>query len=58
MADPPVHAPGLADRSHKVGAHLWQIPAGPESAVRTRARRIHGEAWCKWHPGRRQAIRP
>ncbi len=34
MLDTPVHVPGLADRSHKVRVHPWQIPAGLESPVR------------------------
>jgi transposase InsO family protein len=39
--------PGLADRSHKVGAHPWQIPAELESAV-CELRRAHR----KWGPKR------
>ena len=38
---------GLADRSHKVHAHPWQIPAELESAV-CELRRAH----CKWGPKR------
>jgi transposase InsO family protein len=39
--------PGLADRSHKVNAHPWQIPAELESAV-CELRRAHR----KWGPKR------
>ena len=39
--------PGLADRSHKVHAHPWQIPAELESAV-CELRRAHR----KWGPKR------
>ncbi len=39
--------PGLADRSHKVRAHPWQIPAHLESAV-CELRRAHP----KWGPKR------
>ena len=39
--------PGLADRSHKVHAHPWQIPAELESVV-CELRRAHG----KWGPKR------
>src|SRR6266566_8386360 len=39
--------PGLADRSHKVRAHPWQIPAHLESAV-CELRRAHP----KWGPRR------
>jgi transposase-like protein len=39
--------PGLADRSHQVHAHPWQIPAELESAV-CELRRAHR----KWGPKR------
>jgi hypothetical protein len=39
--------PGLADRSHKVHAHPWQIPAHLEAAV-CELRRAHP----KWGPKR------
>jgi transposase-like protein len=47
--------PGLADRSHKVRAHPWQIPAELESAVcelRRAHRRWGRSGWCsRWAAG-------